>query len=108
MYIIEHLLHINATLNKAIKEVEKIKQWYTSDFVENSDKTKTFKSENINVVHQKEFKEHRVRIKFSPTFSVSKKHLWQIEKRTKINTKISTRFQNPADSSNISVRLFLI
>ena len=43
MYRIEHLLHINATLNKvyeAIKEVENIKQWYTSDVLENSDKTK--------------------------------------------------------------------
>ena len=46
MYLIEHLLHINAPLNKvyeAIKEVENIKQWYTNDVVENSDKTKTFK-----------------------------------------------------------------
>ena len=46
MYLIEHLLHINAPLNKvykAIKEVENIKQWYTTDVVDNSDKTKTFK-----------------------------------------------------------------
>ena len=46
MYLIEHLLHINAPLIKvyeAIKEVENIKQWYTNDVVENSDKTKTFK-----------------------------------------------------------------
>ena len=46
MHIIEHLLHINAPLNKvyeAIKEVENIKQWYTTDVVDNSDKTKTFK-----------------------------------------------------------------
>ena len=46
MYLIEHLLHINAPLYKvykAIKEVENIKKWYTTDVVDNSDKTKTFK-----------------------------------------------------------------
>lgn len=46
MHLIEHLSHINAPLKKvyeAIKEVENIKQWYTTDVMENSDKTKTFK-----------------------------------------------------------------
>ena len=46
MHLIEHLLHINTPLKKvyeAIKEVENIKQWYTTDVMENSDKTKTFK-----------------------------------------------------------------
>ncbi|MDG1690092.1 MAG: SRPBCC domain-containing protein [Flavobacteriales bacterium] len=46
MHQIEHLLHINAPLNKvyeAIKGVENIKQWYTTDVVDNSDNTKTFK-----------------------------------------------------------------
>ena len=46
MHQIEHLLHINAPLNKvyeAIKDVENIKQWYTTDIVDNSDNTKTFK-----------------------------------------------------------------
>ena len=46
MHIIEHLLYINPPLikvYKAIKEVENIKQWYTTDVVDNSDKTKTFK-----------------------------------------------------------------
>ena len=43
---IEHLLHINAPLNKvyeAIKDFENIKQWYTTDIVDNLDNTKTFK-----------------------------------------------------------------
>ena len=46
MHQIEHLLHINAPLikvYKAIKELENIKQWYTTDVVDNLDKTKTFK-----------------------------------------------------------------
>ena len=46
MHQIKHLLHINAPLKKvyeAIKEVENIKQWYTTEVVEKSDKTKTFK-----------------------------------------------------------------
>ncbi|MDB0010975.1 SRPBCC domain-containing protein [Flavobacteriales bacterium] len=46
MHQIEHLLHINAPLNKvyeAIKDVENIKQWYTTDIVDNLDNTKTFK-----------------------------------------------------------------
>ncbi|MFL2589138.1 MAG: SRPBCC domain-containing protein [Parvicellaceae bacterium] len=46
MHQIEHLLHINAPLNKvyeAIKDVENIKQWYTTDVVDNLDNTKTFK-----------------------------------------------------------------
>ena len=46
MHQIEHLLHINAPLNKvyeAIKDVEKIKKWYTTDIVDNLDNTKTFK-----------------------------------------------------------------
>ena len=46
MHKIEHLLHINAPLNKvyeAIKDVEKIKKWYTTDIVDNLDNTKTFK-----------------------------------------------------------------
>ena len=46
MHQIEHLLHINAPLNKvyeAIKDVENIKQWYTTDVLDNSDNTKTFK-----------------------------------------------------------------
>ena len=45
-YSIEHLLHINAPINKvfkAISEVENIKQWYTTVVEENADKTKTFK-----------------------------------------------------------------
>ena len=43
---IEHLLHINAPLKivyEAIKDVENIKQWYTTDVVDNLDNTKTFK-----------------------------------------------------------------
>ena len=43
---IDHLLHINAPINKvyeALCKVEKIRQWYTTDVVENPDKTKTFK-----------------------------------------------------------------
>lgn len=46
MHQIEHLLHINAPLNKvyeAIKDVENIKHWYTTDIVDNLDNTKTFK-----------------------------------------------------------------
>jgi uncharacterized protein YndB with AHSA1/START domain len=46
MHQLEQLLHINAPLNKvyeAIKDVENIKQWYTTDVVDNSDNTKTFK-----------------------------------------------------------------
>lgn len=46
MHQIEHLLHINSPLNKvyeAIKDVENIKQWYTTDIVDNLDNTKTFK-----------------------------------------------------------------
>ena len=46
MHQIVHLLHINAPLNKvyeAIKEAKNIKQWYTTDVVDNSDKTRTFK-----------------------------------------------------------------
>ena len=45
-YSIEHLLHINAPINKvfkALSEVENIKQWYTTAVEENADKTKTFK-----------------------------------------------------------------
>ena len=45
-YSIEHLLHINAPINKvfkALSEVENIKQWYTTVVEENTDKTKTFK-----------------------------------------------------------------
>ena len=40
------MLHINVPLNKvyeAIKELENIKQWYTTDVVESSDKIKIFK-----------------------------------------------------------------
>ena len=43
---IDHLMHINAPINKvfrAISEAENLKQWYTTDIVENEDKTKTFK-----------------------------------------------------------------
>ena len=46
MHQIEHLLHINAPLNKvyeAIKDIENIKHWYTTDIVDNLDNTKTFK-----------------------------------------------------------------
>ena len=46
MHQIEHLLHINAPLKKvyeAIKDVENIKQWYTTDIVDNFNNTKTFK-----------------------------------------------------------------
>ena len=46
MYQIEHLLHINAPLDKvyeAIKDVENIRQWYTTDIVDNLDNTITFK-----------------------------------------------------------------
>ena len=46
MHQIEHLLHINAPLNKvyeAIKDVENIRQWYTTNIVDNLDNTKTFK-----------------------------------------------------------------
>ena len=45
-YSIEHLLHINASINKvyeAIKKVENLRQWYTTNVKENPDKTKTFK-----------------------------------------------------------------
>ena len=45
-YTINHLLHINSPLSevyKAIKEVNNLKKWYTTDVVENSDKTITFK-----------------------------------------------------------------
>ena len=43
---IEHLLHINASINEvyeAINKVENLRQWYTTNVEENSDKTKTFK-----------------------------------------------------------------
>ena len=45
-YSIEHLLHINAPVNKvydAINNVENLRQWYTTDIDEHSDKTKTLK-----------------------------------------------------------------
>ena len=43
---IEHLLHINATINEvyeAINKVENLRQWYTTNVEENPNKTKTFK-----------------------------------------------------------------
>ena len=45
-HTIDHLMHINAPISKvfkAISEANNIKQWYTTDVVENEDKTKTFK-----------------------------------------------------------------
>ena len=45
-YSIEHLLHINASINKvyeAIKKVENLRQWYTTNVKENPDMTKIFK-----------------------------------------------------------------
>ena len=45
-HTINHLMHINAPISKvfkAISEANNIKQWYTTDVVENGDKTKTFK-----------------------------------------------------------------
>ena len=45
-HTIDHLMHINAPISKVFKAISKannIKQWYTTDVVENEDKTKTFK-----------------------------------------------------------------
>ena len=45
-HTIDHLMHINAPISnvfKAISKAENLKQWYTTDVVENTDKTKTFK-----------------------------------------------------------------
>ena len=45
-HTIDHLMHINAPISnvfKAISKGENLKQWYTTDVVENEDKTKTFK-----------------------------------------------------------------
>mgnify|MGYP001994024875 FL=1 len=45
-HTIDHLLHINSPIIKvheALSKVEKIREWYTTDVVENPDKTKTFK-----------------------------------------------------------------
>ena len=45
-YTIDHLLHINAPIKEvfnAISKAENLSKWYTTDVVENSDKTKTMK-----------------------------------------------------------------
>ena len=45
-HTIDHLMHINAPISnvfKAISKGENLKQWYTTDVVENENKTKTFK-----------------------------------------------------------------
>ncbi|MDG1724359.1 MAG: SRPBCC domain-containing protein [Bacteroidia bacterium] len=68
MYLIEHLFHIKAPLKKvyeAIKEVENIKQWYTNNVTENSDKTKTFKwGEMYLIVKCKEIENKKITWKF--------------------------------------------
>ena len=67
-YSIEHLLHINAPINKvfkAISEVENIKQWYTTVAEENTDKTKTFKwGEMFLIVKCIEIENEEVRWEF--------------------------------------------
>ena len=45
-YSLEHLLHINASINEvyeSIKKVENPRQWYTTNVKENLDMTKIFK-----------------------------------------------------------------
>ena len=67
-YIINHLLHINSSLSevyKAIREVNNLKKWYTTDVVENSDKTITFKwGEMFLLVKCLETKNEKIRWEF--------------------------------------------
>ena len=66
-HTIDHLLHINAPVNEvyeALSKVEKIKEWYTTDIEENSDKTKTFKWGEMYLI-----------VKFDET--LNKKIIWE-------------------------------
>ena len=67
-YTINHLLHINSSLSevyKAIREVNNLKKWYTTDVVENSDKTITFKlGEMFLLVKCLETKNEKIRWDF--------------------------------------------
>ena len=67
-YTINHLLHIKSSLSevyKAIREVNNLKKWYTTDVVENSDKTITFKwGEMFLLVKCLETKNEKIRWDF--------------------------------------------
>lgn len=95
MHLIEHLLHINAPLNKVyeiIKEVENIKQWYTTDVMENSDEIKTFKlGEMFLIAKCSEIENEKITWKFIES-SMPIESLYMTYELTENESKTRVRF----------------